>query len=264
MTPQPQSKSSNYQPAGKFVGKTVIITGADSGIGKATALAFAKEGANIVGVYLSEHEDAEKTKQEIIAEGVKACFLAGNLGCSDFCKAVVDAALSTFKRIDVLINNAAEQHEQESLMDISEHQLRQTFQTNVFSFFFLTQAVLPHLSEGASIINTSSVTAFRGSPQLIDYSATKGAIVSFTRSLAQNLAGKGIRVNTVAPGPIWTPLIPSTLNPDKVANFGSDTPLGRVGQPYEVAPAFVFLASEDASYISGQTIHVNGGEIVNG
>lgn len=264
MTPTPQSESPNYKAADKFVGKTVIITGGDSGIGKSCAITFAKEGANIVIVYNQSDDDATKTKARVEELGQKCLLIKGDLGNKNFCEEVAGKTVNIFEKIDILINNAAEQHPQESIEDISEEQLRHTFQTNIFSMFFMTQAAIPHLREGSSIINTASVTAYQGREKLIDYSSTKGAIVSFTRSLAQNLAKKGVRVNSVAPGPIWTPLIPSTFPPEKVERFGTDTPMGRVGQPYEVAACFIFLASDDASYITGQTIHVNGGASVNG
>lgn len=264
MRPQPKSENKNYKAAGKLKGKVAVITGGDSGIGKATAIAFAMEGADIAIIYLSEDTDAEITKNRVEEENKQCLLIKGDIGQNDFCKKAVEKIIKHFGHIDVLVNNAGEQHPQEDFASIAESQLRKTFQTNVFSMFFLTQAVLPHLSKGSAIINTASVTAYRGNKQLIDYSSTKGAIVSFTRALALNLAETGIRVNTIAPGPIWTPLIPSTFSKEKVRNFGSDTPMGRVGQPYEVAAGFVFLASEDASYITGQTLHINGGHPVNG
>ena len=264
MQPEPQTVDPNYKGSDKLKGKAVLITGGDSGIGKSAAIYFAKEGASVAIVYLEEHEDAEKTKEAIQAEGQECLLISGDIGSETFCKDAVRKTLDKFGQIDVLVNNAAEQHPQKSLLDITAEQLEKTFRTNIFSFFHLTKAVLPHLKKGSSIINTASITAYEGNEQLIDYSSTKGAIVSFTRSLAKSLAGQGIRVNGVAPGPIWTPLIPSTFTADKVSKFGSNTPIGRAGQPYELAPAYVYLASDDSSYVSGQMIHVNGGTIVNG
>ncbi len=249
----------------KFQDKVVVITGGDSGIGRAVALAFAKEGAKIAIIYLNEHRDAKETEKLIENEyGVECLLVPCDIKEEKNCQKAIREIFKSFKKIDVLINNAAEQHPQENIKSITAHQLEKTFKTNVFAMFYLIKAALPFLKKGSSIVNTSSVTAYRGSPALLDYSATKGAIISFTRSLAKNLVEKGIRVNAVAPGPIWTPLIPSTFTKNKVKSFGTDTPMKRAGEPAEVAPAFVFLASEEASYITGQVIHPNGGEIVNG
>ncbi|MCM3725637.1 SDR family oxidoreductase [Neobacillus cucumis] len=263
MNPRPVSVDPNYKPGGKLAGKTAIITGGDSGIGKSVAIYFAKEGADVAIVYLDEHQDAEETKQLVEAEGRRCLLFSGDIGSEDTCKDIVDKTINEFQKLDILVNNAAEQHPQKSLLDITSTQLERTFRTNIFSFFYMTKMALPHLKKGASIINTASITAYHGNEQLLDYSATKGAIVSFTRSLAMSLAKQGIRVNGVAPGPIWTPLIPSTFPEDQVAAFGGNTPLGRAGQPHELAPSYVYLASDDASYVSGQMIHVNGGTIVN-
>ncbi|CRK83504.1 SDR family oxidoreductase [Neobacillus massiliamazoniensis] len=264
MDPLPVSVDPNYKPSGKLTGKTAIITGADSGIGKSVAIYFAKEGADIAIVYLEEHKDAEETKKLVEAEGRKCLLFSGDIGSENYCKDIVKKTMEAFGKIDILINNAAEQHPQKSILNITAAQLEKTFRTNIFSFFFMTKMALPHLNRGAAIINTASITAYEGNEQLLDYSATKGAIVSFTRSLSMSLSSQGIRVNAVAPGPIWTPLIPSTFTADKVATFGSTTPMGRAGQPYELAPAYVYLASDDSSYVSGQVLHVNGGTIVNG
>jgi NAD(P)-dependent dehydrogenase (short-subunit alcohol dehydrogenase family) len=250
--------------AKKLEGKTAIITGGDSGIGRAVSVLFAKEGANVVIVYLNEHQDAEETKQYVEKEGVKCLLIAGDIGDEAFCNDVVMQASQAFPSIDILVNNAAEQHVQPSIEKITSHQLIRTFQTNIFSMFYLTKAVLPHLKKGSSIINTASITAYKGNKTLIDYSATKGAIVTFTRSLSQSLVQQGIRVNAVAPGPIWTPLIPASFAAKDVEVFGSDVPMERPGQPVEVAPSYLYLASDDSTYVTGQTIHVNGGTIVNG
>lgn len=258
---------SNSQPGSqKLLNKNCVITGGDSGIGRATALAFAKEGANVAILYLkAEQKDAVLTSYLIRETYDKECVLIPtDLSKENNCNKAIDKILRHFKRIDVLVNNAAVHYPAESLLDITTDKLTETFAVNVFALFWLTKAALPHMKKGSSIINTTSVTAYRGSGGLLDYSATKGAIVSFTRSLSANLVEKGIRVNGVAPGPIWTPLIPASFPPEKVAKHGTDTPMKRAGQPVEVAPAYVFLASDDASYITGQFIHVNGGEIVNG
>lgn len=264
MQPEPISVDENYKASGKLSSKVAIVTGGDSGIGKSAAIYFAKEGADIAIFYLEEDGDAAETKRLIEAEGRQCLLFPGDIGSESFCLDNIKKVIEHFGKIDILVNNAAEQHPQKSLLDISSQQLERTFRTNIFSFFYMTKAVLPHLKKGASIINTSSITAYEGNEQLLDYSSTKGAIVSFTRSLAKSLASKGIRVNGVAPGPIWTPLIPSTFSQEQVAQFGVDTPLGRAGQPYELAPSYVYLASEDSSYVSGQMIHVNGGKVVNG
>ena len=264
MTPKPVAVDTQRQGSGRLQGKAALITGGDSGIGRAVAVLFAREGADVMISYLNEHGDAQETKRLVEAEGRRCVTHAGDVGDEGFCQRLVQQTVQEFGKLDVLVNNAAEQHPQKSLNDISAGQLERTFRTNIFAMFFLTKAALQHLKPGAAIVNTTSVTAYRGSPQLLDYSSTKGAIVSFTRSLSINLAEKGIRVNAVAPGPIWTPLIPATFDEDKVKSFGADVPLGRPGQPEEVAPAFVFLASDDASYISGQVIHPNGGEVING
>jgi NAD(P)-dependent dehydrogenase (short-subunit alcohol dehydrogenase family) len=264
MNPRPISVDQHYKSAGKLAGKTAIITGGDSGIGKSVAIYFAKEGADVAIVYLDEHQDAEETKGLVEAEGRRCLLFSGDVGNEEFCNDTVSKTIDQFGKIDVLVNNAAEQHPQQSLLDITSAQLEKTFRTNIFSYFYMSKMVLPHLKQGATIINTTSITAYAGNEQLLDYSATKGAIVTFTRSLAKSLAPQGIRVNGVAPGPIWTPLIPSTFNEDQVASFGSNTPMGRAGQPFELAPSYVYLASDDSSYVSGQILHVNGGEIING
>jgi NAD(P)-dependent dehydrogenase (short-subunit alcohol dehydrogenase family) len=266
MTPLPRTIRESYRGSGKLQGKTALITGGDSGIGRSVAVMFAREGANCTIVYLEEDQDAAEAQRLVEQEGVRCLLQKGDIGKPANCQKFVDKTIQKFGRLDILVNNAAEQHPQEEIDAIDEKQLLATFRTNVFSMFYLCQAALPHLKQqpGSSIINTTSVTAYRGSPGLLDYAATKGAIVSFTRSLSQKLAAEGIRVNAVAPGPIWTPLIPATFDSKKVAKFGSDTPLGRPGQPDECGSCYVFLASDDTSYITGQVLHPNGGEIING
>jgi NAD(P)-dependent dehydrogenase (short-subunit alcohol dehydrogenase family) len=263
MKQQPWTDNPAHVGSGKLKGKVALITGGDSGIGRAVAVAFAKEGAKIANIFLEEHEDAKETQKLVEEQGGEYAGWAGDVGDESFCKEVIQKTISKYGRLDILVNNAAEQHPQENIEDITAEQLERTFRSNIYSMFFLTKAAMPHLKEGSAIINTTSVTAYKGNPNLLDYSATKGAIRAFTYSLALNVAAKGIRVNAVAPGPIWTPLIPSTFPPDHVKNFGKDTALGRAGQPEEVAMAYVFLASGDSSFITGQTIHVNGGSIVN-
>ncbi|KIL46419.1 SDR family oxidoreductase [Jeotgalibacillus campisalis] len=264
MEPRPVFRGKSYQPSGKLAGKTAIITGGDSGIGRSVAIHFAKEGADVVIAYLDEHDDAQETKALIEEENRQCLILAGDIGREAFCQEIVQKTIAEFGKIDILVNNAGEQHPQESLEDITEEQLERTFRTNVFSYFFLTKAALPHLKAGSSIITTASITGYAGKEILLDYSATNGARTSFMRSLSQSVAKKGIRVNGVAPGPIWTPLIPSTFGEEDIESFGDETPLGRPGQPEELAPAYVYLASDDSSYVSGQMIHVNGGMVVNG
>lgn len=264
MTPRPKSERPQHQGTGKLKGKVALITGGDSGIGRAVAILFAREGANISILYLDEHDDANETRRLVEKEGVKCHLISGDVGQPDFCGRAVDETIQKFKKLDILVNNAAEQHPQEDFANVTPEQAERTFRTNVLAMFFLTHAALPHLRDGSVIVNTTSVTAYRGSPHLVDYASTKGAIVGFTRSLALNLAKKNIRVNGVAPGPIWTPLIPSTFDEEKVESFGQNVPLGRAGEPEEVAPCYLFLASDDSSYMTGQVLHPNGGEIING
>ncbi|ALM50711.1 short-chain dehydrogenase [Flavobacterium psychrophilum] len=264
MTPEPEIIREGYKGSDKLEDKKALITGGDSGIGRSVAVHFAREGADVAIAYYDEHKDALETKRLVEAEGRKCLLICGDLKDENFCKKVLSEALEFLGGLNILVNNAAVQFPQKKFEDITGEQVRETFETNIFPFFYLTREALKHLNEGDAIINTASVTAYRGSFHLIDYSSTKGAIVSFTRSTSAMLAEKGIRVNAVAPGPIWTPLIPSTFEPDEVAAFGQDTPMKRAGQPSEVGPAYVFLASKDASYITGQVIHINGGEIVGG
>lgn len=261
MRPRPDFEP-RYPGSGRLEGKVALITGGDSGIGRATSVLFAREGANIAIVYLEEDKDAKKTESLVKREGAECLLIKGDIGSADFCADAVKRTVKQFGQLDVLVNNAAEQHEDEDLEEISEAQLVKTFRTNLFGYFFMTQAALPHLGKGSAIVNTASITAYRGHPTLVDYASTKGAIVTFTRALSGQLAEKGIRVNAVAPGPIWTPLIPASFDAESVAKFGQDTPLGRPGQPNEVAPCHLFLACEDSSYMTGQVLHPNGGEMV--
>lgn len=262
MNPEPEIIKENYTGSGKLLGKVAFITGGDSGIGRSAAVHFAREGADVAIVYLKEDKDAQITKELIEKEGQQCLLISGDLKDEKFCQNAVKNCIKTFKKINIIVNNAAVQFPENELENITTAQLHETFETNIYPYFYVTKAALPHLKEGDSIINTSSVTAYRGSEHLLDYSSTKGAILSFTRSLSSMLAKKQIRVNGVAPGPIWTPLIVATF--DKVSDFGKDTPMARAGQPSEVGPAYVFLASEDSSYITGQFIHINGGELIGG
>lgn len=262
MIPRPVYDNPHYIGTGKLNNKVAIISGGDSGIGRAVAVAFAKEGADIVIAYFDEHEDAKETKQAIEHLGQRCLLIPGDLRNKNHCQYVIACTLETFGKIDVLVNNLAVQFVQNRFLDISDEQWHTTFDTNLHPFFYMTKAALPYMAEGSSIINTASINAYIGRKDLIDYTATKGAIVSFTRALANNIVDQGIRVNAVAPGPIWTPLIPATFSPDMVKTFGNNVPMKRAGQPYELAPVYVLLASSDGSYITGQTIHVNGGGFV--
>ncbi|MGE4274264.1 MAG: SDR family oxidoreductase [Desulfitobacterium sp.] len=264
MNPSPIFENPNYLAAGKLQGKVALISGGDSGIGRAVSILYAKEGADVVIVYLDEHGDAQLTKERVEQLGRRCLLMAGDIGNESFCHQVVQGTLETFSRLDILVNNGAEQHPQNSLLDITAQQIEQTFRTNVFGMLYLTKAALPHLKYGSVIINTASITAYKGDAKLIDYSASKGAVVAFTRSLSESLVKQGIRVNGVAPGPIWTPLIPASFDANEVSTFGSTTPMQRAGQPVEVAPAYLFLASEESAYVSGQILHINGGTIVSG
>jgi NAD(P)-dependent dehydrogenase (short-subunit alcohol dehydrogenase family) len=262
MDPQPDY-APLYPGSGRLEGKVAIVTGGDSGIGRAVSVLFAREGAKVAILYKEEERDARDAQALVEAEGGEALLIRGDVGQKSFCEEAVEKTVERFGRLDVLINNAAEQYESKDFSEIPEEQIETTFRTNIFGYMFMTQAALRHLKEGAAIVNTTSITAYRGSPHLVDYASTKGAIVAFTRSLSGQLADKGIRVNGVAPGPIWTPLIPASFPADKVAEFGTDVPLGRAGQPNEVAPAFLFLACEDSSYFTGQVLHPNGGTVIN-
>lgn len=264
MSPRPKAEDEKHRGSGKLERKVALITGGDSGIGRAVAVAFAKEGADVAISYLEEDRDAKETRRMVEEHGRKCLVLRGDVGEEEVCRRWVDETVKALGRLDILVNNASEQHPKKKIEEISAEQLERTFRTNVFGYFFMVKAAMKHLKEGSCIINTASVTAYKGSAELLDYSATKGAEVAFTRSLSQNLADKKIRVNGVAPGPIWTPLIPSTFPGEKVETFGADTPMKRAGQPEEVAPCYVFLASDDSSYMTGQVLHPNGGTIVNG
>ncbi|HEV7301366.1 MAG TPA: SDR family oxidoreductase [Tepidisphaeraceae bacterium] len=263
MNPEPVAEMKDYKGSGKLEGKIALITGGDSGIGRAVAIAYAKEGADVAVSYLNEHEDAEETKRQVEEEGRRCITIPGDIGDEQFCRDVVQQVVDELGGLDILVNNAAEQHPQQDVTKISAYQLERTFRTNIFAQFFFVKAAMPHLKKGSAIINTTSVTAYRGSAQLVDYASTKGAIVAFTRSLSESLIKQGIRVNGVAPGPVWTPLIPSTFPPEKVETFGGDVPMKRPGEPAEIAPCYVFLASSDSSYMTGQILHPNGGEVVN-
>ncbi|MEA1673619.1 SDR family oxidoreductase [Nitrospirillum sp. BR 11163] len=262
MTPAPDY-APRFPGAGRLTDKVALVTGGDSGIGRAVAVLMAREGADVAIVYLDEHEDAADTLRLIEAEGRRGLAIAGDVGVEAFCKEAVDKVAATFGKLDILVNNAAEQHTADGLGDLTAAQLERTFRTNVFGYFFMSKMALQHMQRGGAIVNTTSVTAYKGSPHLLDYSATRGAVLAFTRSLSQLLVEAGIRVNAVAPGPIWTPLIPASYDADKVAEHGKNTPMGRPGQPNEVAPCHVFLASDEASYMTGQVMHPNGGTVVN-
>ncbi|MGE3745146.1 MAG: SDR family oxidoreductase [Sphingomonadaceae bacterium] len=264
MNPKPDWQP-RYPGSGRLKGKVAIVTGADSGIGRAVSALYAREGADIAIVYLLEDRDAEETKRIVEREGARAITIKADVGSRKMCDRIVEDTIGAFGRLDILVNNAGEQHPDKDITDITEEQLRRTFQTNIFGMFFLVQAARPHLKSGAAIINCTSVTMYQGSKELLDYSSTKGAITAFTRSLSENMVSEGIRVNAVAPGPIWTPLNPSGgASEEKMEHFGESTPMGRPGQPNEVAPSFLFLACDDASYMSGQVLHPSGGIVVNG
>ena len=262
MEPRPDVIYPEYRGSGKLEEKVALITGGDSGIGRSVAVMYAREGADMAIIYLDEHEDARHTQELVEKEGRDCLLIDGDVGDKSFCESAVQKTVDRFGQLDILVNNAAVQYVKKDITDISEQQLEKTFRTNIFTMFFITQAARPHLREGSAIINSTSITAFEGNPLLLDYSSTKGAILAFTRTLSQQLADDGIRVNSVAPGPIWTPLIPASFPEENVQEFGQSTPMGRAGQPEEVGPAYVYLASKDSSYVTGQTIHVNGGQIV--
>jgi NAD(P)-dependent dehydrogenase (short-subunit alcohol dehydrogenase family) len=263
MHPKPLVKAEWYRGSGKLDGKVALITGGDSGIGRSVAILFAREEASVVINYLNEHEDARDTKMMVEEEGRPCHLIAGDVGQEEFCHRLVEETVQTFGRLDIVVNNAGYQQRQDDLTQVTEEELEKTFRTNIYSFFFVAKHALPHLRDGSTIINNASINAYKGNDSLLAYSSTKGAIVAFTRSLSKSVVGKGIRVNAVAPGPIWTPFIPSSTSAEQVEQFGKQVPMGRAGQPEEVSPAFVFLASRDSSYITGQVIHPNGGEIVN-
>lgn len=264
MDPEPLMIRENYRGSGKLKDKVALITGGDSGIGKSAALHFAREGANVAIVYFNEDQDARNTQLEVENEGSRCLLLKGDIKDEEFCHRAIQLTTEEFGYLNIIVNNAAMQFPEENLEDVQIENLKTTFETNIYSYFYLTQAAIEHLKQGDVVINTTSVTAYRGSEHLIDYASTKGAIVSFTRSLSKSLAKKGIRVNAVAPGPIWTPLIPATFKGEQLENFGKDVPMGRPGQPAELGPAYVYLACEDSSYMTGQVLHINGGEIIGG
>ncbi len=264
MTPEPISENDNYRPSDKLKDKIAIITGGDSGIGRAVSILFAKEGADVAIVYLDEHEDARDTQRQVEKTGRRCLCLSGDIGDPTFCRSAVEKTVKTFGDVDILINNGAEQHAYESILDIKVEELKKTFETNIFSMFYMIQAAFPYLENGGKIVNSTSVTAYEGHPALIPYACTKGAILALTRSLARSLAKNNIRVNGVAPGPVWTPLIPASFDEEKIESFGKSTLMGRAGQPVEIAPCYLFLASDDSSYMTGQVLHPNGGRIVNG
>jgi len=262
MVPQPDSGEQEYRGCGKLSGKAAIITGGDSGIGRAVAIAFAREGADVAFAYLEEEQDADATRKLVEQAGVKCITFRGDVGNEGFCRDIIEASAAEFGKLDILVNNAGEQHYTDAIEDITSEQLERTFRTNIFAYFYMAKAALRHMTKGGRIINTTSVTAYKGNPKLLDYSSTKGAIVAFTRSLALSVAERGIMVNAVAPGPIWTPLIPATFPDEKVEQFGENVLLKRAGQPDEISHSYVFLASEGASYMTGQVLHPNGGTIV--